>query len=157
MMNTSDYLKRRREELLLDKMPKNEYIMDEIFLFDVRNLEATPSIKISQFIIGLSQFIIYFSSQVNKTKASLMQKRNMIEYYVTRSDIKAKTKAEKYHKVIDANPELVQIELGIKSEEQELALVENREKYLLELINSFKRELTRRDNEIKMIRTERRV
>jgi len=156
-MNTSDYLKRRREELLLDKMPKNEYIMDEIFLFDVRNLEATPSIKISQFIIGLSQFIIYFSSQVNKTKASLMQKRNMIEYYVTRSDIKAKTKAEKYHKVIDANPELVQIELGIKSEEQELALVENREKYLLELINSFKRELTRRDNEIKMIRTERRV
>jgi len=37
-----------------------------------------------------------------------------------------------------------------------LALVENREKYLLELITSFKRELTRRDNEIKMIRTERR-
>ena len=157
MISTSDYLKRRREELLLDKMPKNEYIMDEIFSFDVRNLEATPSIKISQFIIGLSQFIIYFGSQVNKTKVSLMQKRNMIESYVNRSDIKAKTKAEKYRKVIDANPELVQIELGIKSEEQELTLVENREKYLMELIASFKRELTRRDNEFRLIRTERSV
>jgi len=156
-MSTDEYLKRRREELLLDKMPKNEYIMDEIFSFDVRNLESTPSIKISQFIIGLSQFIIYFGSQVNKTKVSLMQKRNVIDSHINRSDIKAKTKAEKYRKVVDAKPELVQIELGIKSEEQELALVENREKYLLELITSFKRELTRRDNEIKMIRTERRV
>ena len=155
-INTSDYLKRRREELLLDKMPKNEYIMDEIFLFDVRNLEATPSVKISQFIIGLSQFIIYFGSQVNKTKVSLMQKRNIIDSCVIKSDIKAKTKAEKRYKVIEANPELSQIDLGIESEEQELILVENREKYLMELMISFKRELTRRDNEIGLVRTGRR-
>ena len=30
-MATDDYLKRRRKELLLDKMPKNEEIMEEIF------------------------------------------------------------------------------------------------------------------------------
>jgi hypothetical protein len=138
-------------------MPKNEDIMEEIFSFDVRNLESTPSIKISQFIIGLSQFIIYFGSQVNKTKVSVMQKRNMVDSYVIRSDIKAKTKAEKRRKVIDANPELAQIELGIESDEQELTLIENREKYLMELINSFKRELTRRENEIRLVRTERRA
>jgi len=155
-MHTEDYLKRRREELLLDKMPRNESIMDEIFSFDVHSLEATPAIKISQFIIGLSQFIIYFGSQVNNTKVSLMQKRNIIESYIDRSPIKAKTKAEKRRQVIDANQELKQIELGIEKDEQELALVENREKYLLELINSFKRELTRRENEIKLVRTERR-
>lgn len=156
MMNTDDYLTRRRQALMLDKMPKNEKIMDDIFAFDVRNLEATSSIKISQFIIGLSQFIIYFGSQVNMTKVSLMQKRNMIESYVIRSDVKARTKAERRRKVIDANPELAQIEVGVESDEQELVLVENREKYLIELINSFKRELTRRDSEIKLIRTERR-
>jgi len=155
-MDINGYLKRRTEELLLNKMPKNESIMDEIFNFDVRNLESTTSIKISQFIIGLSQFIIYFGSQVNKTKVSLMQKRNMIESYVIRSDVKAKTKAEKRRKVIDANQELAHIEIGIESDEQELVLVENREKYLIELINSFKRELTRRQHELGLIRTERR-
>lgn len=139
-MNLDDYLKKRGEELLLDKMPKNEHIMDEIFQFDVRNLEATPSVKISQFIIGLSQFLIYFGSQINKTKVSRMQKRSVIDSYVDKSEIKAKNKAEKRRKVIDANPELKQIEIGIESDEQEIALVENREKYLMELINSFKRE-----------------
>jgi hypothetical protein len=156
-MPISNYLKRRTDELLLDKMPKNEYIMDEIFQFDVRNLEATTSLKISQFIIGLSQFLIYFGSQINKTKVELMQKRNVIDSYIDKSDVKARTKAEKYRKVVDSNPELQQIAIGIESSEQELALIENREKYLMELINSFKRELTRRENELKLVRTERRL
>jgi len=155
-MNMPDYLKRRSEELLLDKMPRNGHIMDEIFQFDVRNLESTTSLKISQFVIGLSQFLIYFGSQINQTKVALMRKRNVIDSYIDKSDIKARTKAEKRCKVIDSNPELQQIELGIELAEQELALVENREKYLIELINSFKRELTRRENELKLIRTERR-
>ena len=154
---SEEYLRKRTNELMLDRMPKNESIMTEIFDFDVRNIEATTSLKISQYIIGLSQFIIFFSSQVNKTKVELMQKRGIIESYIARSDIKAKTKAEKYRKVIDENPELKQIELGVKTKEQELTLVENREKYLMELINSFKRELTRRENEIKLVRTERRL
>lgn len=152
---SSDYLKKRSEELMLDKMPKNEKIMDEIFKFDVRNLENTSSVKISQYVIGLSQFIIYFGSQVNRTRVSLMQKRDMVDSYISKSELKGRTKAEKRQKVIDANPELKQIELGIKLAEQELALVENRERYLLELVNAFKRELTRRETEVRMVRTER--
>jgi len=156
-MDTKNYLDKRSNILMLEKMPKNSYIMEEIFSFDVRNLESTSSITISQYVIGLSQFLIYFGSQVNKTKVSLMQKRNMIDSYISRSDIKAKTKAEKRRKVIDAHQELSQIELGIETDEQELTLVENKEKYFLELINSFKRELTRRENELKLVRNERRV
>ena len=85
-----------------------------------------------------------------------MQKRDIINSYITRSDIKTRTKGEKYRKVVDANPELQPIEIGVRTKEQELILVENREKYLMELINAFKRELTRRENELKMVRTERR-
>ena len=142
---------------MLDNMPKNEDIMDEIFAFDVRNLESTSAIKISQYVIGLSQFIIYFGSQVNKTRVSLMQKRDMIDSYINKSDIKARTKGEKRQKVIEANAELKQIDIGIKLAEQELALVENKEKYFIELINAFKRELTRRDQELQLVRTERRM
>jgi len=154
---TNEYLKKRIENLMLDKMPRNENIMDEIFNFNVYTLESTDAVKISQFVIGLSQFLIYFGSQVNNTKVSLMQKKKILELRIERSDIKSKTKADKRRKVIDDSPELQQIEVGIELEEQELSLIENREKYLLELINAFKRELTRRETEIKMVRTERRM
>lgn len=152
-----EYLKKRSMELMLDKMPKNESIMDEIFAFNVRDLEFTSSITISQFIIGLSQFLIYFGSQVNKTRVELMEKRNIVDLYVDKSEIKGKTKNDKRRKVIDSLPELKQVEHGIEVLEQELALVENREKYLLELLSSFKRELTRREQEMRYLKEERRL
>ena len=152
----NDNLKKKAEELMLNKMPRNETIMDEIFAFNVYDLESTDSVKISQFIIGLSQFLIYFGAEVNKTKVSLMQKRKVLASCVERSEIKARNKDVRKRKVIDASPELQQIEVGIELEEQELTLVENREKYLLELVNAFKRELSRREVEIRMVRNERR-
>lgn len=144
------------EDLMLEKMPRNESIMDEIFKFNVYDLEATDSVKISQYIIGLSQFLIYFSSQVNKTKMSLMQKKKILSAQVDRSEVSGRNREIRRRKTIDDSPELKQIELGIELEEQELQLVENREQYLLELIQAFKRELTRRELELKMVRNERR-
>lgn len=149
-------LKKISEDLLLDKMPRNESIMNEVFDFNVYDLEATNSIKISQYIIGLSQFLIYFSSQINKTKVSLMQKKKILSAYVERSEVSGRNREIRRRKTIDESPELKQIELGIELEEQELQLVENREQYLFELINAFKKELTRRETEIKMVRNERR-
>jgi hypothetical protein len=152
-----NYLLRRSEELMLDRMPKNESIMDEIFAFNVRNLEATSSIKLSQYIIGLSQFLIYFGSQVNKTRVELMEKRNVLDLFIDKSIVKGRTKGDKRRKVIDSSPDLEQMEYDINLLEQEVALVENREKYLMELCNSFKRELTRRENELRFIREERKL
>ena len=152
-----EYLSKRSAELLLDKMPKNESIMNEIFEFDVENLESTSSVKISQFIIGLSQFIIYFSSQVNRTKVTLLQKRNVLESHINKSSVKYRTKVERKIKVLEDNPDLQDIVASIAIDEQELALVENREQYLLELVNAFKRELTRRELEYRMSRVERTI
>jgi hypothetical protein len=152
-----NYLLRRSEELMLDRMPKNESIMDEIFNFNVRNLEAAPSIKLSQYIIGLSQFLIYFGSQVNKTKVELMEKRGVLDLFIDKSTVKGRTKSDKRRKVIDSSPDLEQMEYDINLLEQEVVLVENREKYLMELCNSFKRELTRRENELRFIREERKL
>jgi len=151
-----DYLEKRAEELMLNRMPRNEDIMNEVFEFNVRNLEATASLTISQYIIGLSQFIIYFSSEVNKTRVELMQKKNLLDLQIDRSEVKGKNKADRRRKIIDNAPELQQVEMGIELLEQELALVENREKYLMELINSFKKELSRRDLEERLIKNDRR-
>ena len=80
-----------------------------------------------------------------------------IDTYINQSDIKAKTKAEKRAKVIEANPELKQIETDIEALEGEVKMTNGLEKYYLELIQSFKRELTRRDQELKFSRDERKL
>lgn len=156
-MSISEALNKRAEELMVYKMPKNEGLMDEIFAFDPRNLEATASAKISQYTIGLSQFLIFFASQINKTKVSLMQKNRVIETYINKSPLKGKTKAETRQKVIDYHEELQAIDTGIELLEAEIKMTEGLEKYYTELINSFKRELTRREVEMKFSRDERRL
>ena len=157
MPDINEYLNKRSEELMMYKMPKNESLMDEIWVYDARNLEATASADISKYAIGLAQYLIYFSSQVSATKVKLMQKRRFVDVYVFKSDINGRTKMEKRLKVIEANPELKQIELDIEALECELAMVEGQEKGIQELINTFKRELTRREAEQKFTRLERRL
>ena len=156
-MTIEDALNKRAEELMVFKMPKNIPLMDEIFAFDPRNLEATPSAKLSQYTIGLAQFLIFFSSQINKTKVQLMQKNRVIETYINQSELKGKTKADKRQKVIDAHDELQAIEKGIEMLEAEIKMTDGLEKYYLELIQSLKRELTRREFEMKFSRDERRL
>lgn len=157
MTNTNEYLNKRSEDLMVFKMPRNKNLMEEIFSFDPRDLEATSSEDISKYAIGLSQFLIYFSSQVNATKVKLMQKHRVIETHVNRSDIKGGTKAERRQQVIDSDPDLQKIEADIEALEGEIKMTENLEKYYVELINSFKRELTRREAERKFARDERRL
>lgn len=157
MNDINKYLNERSKELMVYKMPRNENLMDEIFAFDPRNLEATSSANVSKYAIGLAQFLIFFSSQINATKVKLVQKNRVIDTYVNQSDIKAKTKAEKRYKVINENPELKQIETDIEALEAEIKMTENLEKYYIELINAFKRELTRRETERKFSRDERRI
>jgi hypothetical protein len=157
MIAIMERLNERAEELMVYKMPRNVDLMDEIFAFDPRNLEATPSAKVSQYAIGLSQFLIFFTSQINKSKVLLMQKERIVDSYVAQSDIKAKTVQEKRIKVIEASAELKIISDAIELLECEIQMTENLEKYYIELINSLKRELTRREVEQKFSRDERRI
>jgi predicted component of type VI protein secretion system len=157
MNDINKYLNDRSKELMVYNMPRNEGLMNEIFAFDPRNLEATPAADISKYAIGLAQFLIFFSSQINATKVKLIQKNRVIDTYINQSDIKAKTKAEKRNKVIEANPELKQIETDIEALEAEVKMTDGLEKYYLELINAFKRELTRREIERKFSRDERKM
>jgi hypothetical protein len=157
MSNINDQLNKRAEELMVFKQQKNGDLMAEIFAFDPRNLEATSSADISKYTIGLAQFLIFFSSQINKTKVQLMQKNRVIDTYVNKSEIKGRTKADKRQNVIDAHEELQAIDKGIEILEAEVKMTEGLEKYYTELINSFKRELTRREFEMKFSRDERRL
>jgi hypothetical protein len=154
---TNLHLNERAESLMLFKMKHNIPLMEEIFAFDPRNLEATPSAKISQYAIGLAQFLIFFSSQINKTKVLITQKHRYIDVKVSQSELKAKTQQERRRLVINSDPELLQVEEDLEKYECEIKLTENLEKYYTELINAFKRELSRREFEMKFSRDERRL
>jgi len=159
MDKVNEYLNKKAEKLMVYKMPRNESLMEEIFNYDPRTLDSTSSEDISKYAIGISQFLIYFASEVNKSKVLLMQKKRFIETSVEQSDIvKGRiTKADYRRKVIDSNEELKQVETDIEALEQEVVMTENLERYYIELINTFKRELGRRDNELKFTRDERRM
>ena len=159
MGNTNEYLNQKAEKLMVYKMPRNESLMEEIFNYDPRTLDSTSSEDISKYTIGISQFLIYFASEVNKSKVLLMQKKRFMEMSVEQSDIvKGRlTKAEYKRKVIDSNEEFKQIEIDIEALEQEVTMTENLERYYIELINSFKKELSRREYELKFTRDERRM
>jgi type IV secretory pathway VirJ component len=157
MHDVNTYLNERAEDLMVYKMPRNKNLMDEIFAFNPMNLDATPSAKLSMFAIGLAQFLIYFTSQINKSRVKLMQKERQLELYITQSPLKGKTKSDKRAMVIEANHELQQIVIDIEALEAELKMTENLEKYYVEIINSLKRELTRREVEMKFTRDERRL
>jgi hypothetical protein len=151
-------LSARAEELMVFKMPKNQTLMDEIFKFDPRNLETLSSVKLSAYSIGLMQFVVFLTSQVNKTRVLLMQKERVLEVYFNKEVVlKGKTKADKKRELLKLNPELVAIQKEAEILEAELKLTENYDKYLVELNNSIKRELTRREAEMKFIRDERRT
>jgi len=151
-------IQKRADEMMVFKMPKNETLMDEIFKFDPRNLEATSAAKLSAYAIGIMQFVIFITSQINKSRVLLMQKERLLDVYINKSDdIKGKTKAERLKKIIEANPELKEVEKDILAIEAELKLTENYDKYLVELANNIKRELTRREAEMKFTRDERRL
>jgi len=159
MNKINEYLNKKSEDLMVYKMPRNENLMDEIFAYDPRTLESTSSEDISRYAIGLAQFLIYFASQINKSKVLLMQKRKFMEMSVEESGIaKGKlTKSQHKRAVIDSNEELKQIEIDIEALEQEIIMTENLEHYYIEWINTFKRELGRRENELKFARDERRM
>lgn len=157
MDDVNEYLRKRSEDLMVFKMPRNQTLMDEIFQFDPRNLESLPSTKLSEYAIGLAQFLIYFQSQLNASKVKLIQKNRLIDIYVNKSELKGGTKAERRQKVIDNNPELQEISKEIECLESELKMTENLERYYTELINAFKRELGRRDTELRFARDERRI
>ena len=159
MDKINEYLNKKSKDLMVYKMPRNEDLMEEIFAYDPRTLESTSSEDVSKYAIGLAQFLIYFASQINKSKVLSMQKRKFMEMSIEQSDVaKGKlTKAQYKRSVIDSSDELKQLEVDIEALEQEIVMTENLEHYYIELINTFKRELGRRENELKFARDERRM
>lgn len=139
--------------LLVDNAKPNESFVAEVFKYDVRTLGQTTGEYIAQCVLALSQYNIYFKNTCNKKKVLLSQKQRLLEstlfHLITPSIIKEyKTKKDARMSLLLTDPTLNAIQLEIEVLQDELYLVDGMDKTISELTASFKRELTRRENEL---------
>jgi len=136
-------------------------LMDEIWSFNPRNLESLEDITVSKYSIALAQYLIYFTSQYNNTKAELMNKKRIFDASVgiaMDKDLlkKYKTKKDAVDFLVSTNPELSKLNDEINVLQDELIKLDGIDRSISEFIATFKRELTRREKELFTTRQERR-
>jgi len=139
--------------MLVQTVRPNESFVSEVFAYDVRTLGQATGEFITQSIIALSQYNIYFKNKCNEKRMFLGQKQRLIEstlfHLITPSTIKEhKTKKDARMSLLLTDPTLNAIQLEIEVLQDELYLLDGMDKTVSELIASFKRELTRRENEL---------
>ena len=146
--------------LSFTKVNPNKDLIDEIWSFDVKNVDSTSEITISKYIIALGQWLIYYRAQVNDTKAQISQLTSDIEFLVATwmtpkilKEYKTQTAARDY--LIRTNPESSIMRDRVTELKKDLIKVEGIDKAVIELLAAFKRDLTRRDNELYTLRKER--
>jgi hypothetical protein len=139
----------------------NKDLMNEIWAFDPNTLGSLDSLTISKYSMALAQYLVYFTYQVNQTKAILMDKRRFFDSSIVISlnkdilkEYKTKTAATEY--LISTNHDLGQLHQEIGNLQNELARLEGMDRSISEFIATFKRELTRREKELFTTRQERR-
>lgn len=136
-------------------------LINEIWSFDVKNLHSTPDPTLGKYVIALSQWLVYYKSQVNETKAQISQLNSDLEFLIATwmtkdilKEYKTQTAAREY--LIRGNPESASMFDRMQALKLDMIKVEGVDKAVTELISAFKRELTRRENELYTIRKERR-
>lgn len=140
--------------------PPQEFI-DEVFALDVRTLDTIDERKISQYAMALAQYLIYFRAKQNEAKAESFRLQRKLELSTTQlltKDIlnQYKTKKDAMSYLTANTQELYELDERIEEIKTELTLLDGIDKTIQEYIATFKRELTRRENELWEIRRERR-
>lgn len=135
-------------------------LVDEIWKFNPRSLGNLDGVTISMYSIALAQFLIYFKSEQNQTKAKIAKKKKLFESsiaIVLDADVlkKYKTKTAATDYLVNTNANLSQLNDQMDEMKLELMKLDGIDKTISEYIATFKRELTRRENELYAIRAER--
>lgn len=130
----------------------NHSLVDDIFAYDVSKLEQTSSLDISKFSLALSQYSIYIKSQTNKTKAEIFDTERSLDgavFQLMTAELikKHKTKKDAAAWLISESATLNSKQEKVDDLNRELILIDGIDKTISDYISTFKRELTRRENE----------
>lgn len=136
----------------IGKIQPSSEIIDNALSFNVRDLDTVPETEITKMIVGVSQYIIYITLEINKfkiQKAALERDIDVdIATFVAKNNIVKGTKAEKRMLALGASSELADKDEKLNHILVELALLDNIDKYLEFYVNALKKELARREREL---------
>jgi len=126
--------------------------VDEVFNFNVSEMETISSAKISRFAIVLAQYLITLQVRFNTARVVASQKKKVLDRKVKNllnatPSIKGKSLAERERNAIDGSEELIELEVEYDVAAAERDLLEGLDKPIIELINALKSELRRRTEE----------
>lgn len=135
-------------------------IIEKILGFNYNNIESISEVDLSKYCIILSQYLVYFKWQFNCTRADQFKLKNKLEatvFQLMTSDIVKlyKTKADAKAYLIGSSSVLAAIYDEINTLEYELLLADSLDKPIQEMINTLKKEQSRRENELTASRYER--
>ncbi len=143
-----------------DIAPDEDYIK-MILKQDYRKLDTYDSVDLSAYNIALSQYNIYrqYSYNVLYSKKSQLERNFEIvaNTLVTNELLKEyKSRKNAILHLMTVSKDLNMLDEQILMIKDKIRLIEGMDKTISEMIAAFKRELTRRDNELYSTRQERR-
>lgn len=143
------------------KLQIDQSFLDQIWTFSPNKLGSLTSETISQFTIALAQFLIFFQWEQNKARAEIAKKKHLLEATINMSTNEKlqkeyKTKAALVDFLINTDPNLNKLSEEIEDLKLELIKTDNIDKSISEFIAAFKKELSRREQELFATRAERR-
>lgn len=138
----------------------NDSLLNQVWSFNPERLETYADVTISKYCIVLAQYLVYFTSRKNITKAELIQKKRELDRSVaiqlTKDVLKMySAKKDAVDFVIATTPSLFTLSTIIDDLQVELVRIEGVETSIGEYIATFKREMTRREKELQTARYER--
>jgi hypothetical protein len=152
-----------KEILSFERVRPDSNLIDEIWTFDVNQIETISEVTLVQYITTLAQWLVYYKSQVNQSKAELGVKQSDMEIALNVAikpelvkEYGTKTAATAY--LVTTETDLIgPLHERIRVLKRDLARVSGMDKAITEYINAFKREQDRRRHERDVARMERKI
>lgn len=143
------------------KLQVDQGFLDQVWGFSPNKLGSLTNEMVSQYSIALAQYLIYFKWEQNKVRAEIAKKKRLLEAAILMSvdeklQKKYKTKVALNEYMINTNPELNKLSEEIEALQLELIKTDGIDKVINEYIATFKKELSRREQELFATRAERR-
>jgi hypothetical protein len=133
--------------------------VEEVFNFNVREMEVLPSVTLSKYTVMLGQYLITLQVRFNTSRVIASQMKKVLERKVQdliqAGAVEGKTLKEREANAIALDPELRALELDFDEAAAERDLLEGIDKPIIELMNALKSELRRRSDEKQYTNRER--
>lgn len=125
--------------------------IEEVFNFDVRQMDTIASSTLSKYTVMLGQYLITLQIRFNTARVIGGQKKKVLERKVQdliqAGVVEGKTLKEREANAISLDPELQSLALDYDEASAERDLLDGIDKPIIELINALKSELRRRAEE----------